>query len=178
MERLAVGDMGLQNCIVDPVGSLGVVGMADRTQVLDTSLLQIREVAAVVHDPHGVGFGETHPDVVPEDEITRVSGNVPSHASKVVGVRKAHVVAVGWEEPGTLSGVFREMSTAVAIGTVKFFNAEKGYGFISREDGPDVFVHFSQIQSQGYKTLNEGQQVEFEVGPGRKGDEARDVRPL
>jgi len=66
----------------------------------------------------------------------------------------------------------------VAIGTVKFFNAEKGYGFISREDGPDVFVHFSQIQSQGYKTLNEGQQVEFEVGPGRKGDEARDVRPL
>jgi len=61
---------------------------------------------------------------------------------------------------------------------VKFFNAEKGYGFISREGGPDVFVHFSQIQSQGYKTLNEGQQVEFEVGPGRKGDEARDVRPL
>lgn len=70
------------------------------------------------------------------------------------------------------------MSTAVAIGTVKFFNAEKGYGFISREDGPDVFVHFSQIQSQGFRTLNEGQQVEFEVGPGRKGDEARDVRPL
>lgn len=70
------------------------------------------------------------------------------------------------------------MSTAVAIGTVKFFNAEKGYGFISREDGPDVFVHFSQIQSKGFRTLNEGQQVEFEVGPGRKGDEARDVRPL
>ncbi|MFZ9084332.1 MAG: cold-shock protein [Ilumatobacteraceae bacterium] len=66
----------------------------------------------------------------------------------------------------------------MAIGTVKFFNAEKGYVFISREDGRDVFVHFSQIQSQGYKTLNEGQQVEFEVGPGRKGDEARDVRPL
>ena len=63
-------------------------------------------------------------------------------------------------------------------GTVKFFNNEKGYGFISRADGDDVFVHFSQIQSQGYKTLNEGQQVEFEVGPGRKGDEARDVRPL
>lgn len=70
------------------------------------------------------------------------------------------------------------MSTAVATGTVKFFNAEKGYGFISREDGPDVFVHFSQIQSKGFKTLQEGQRVEFEVGPGRKGDEARDVRPL
>jgi CspA family cold shock protein len=70
------------------------------------------------------------------------------------------------------------MSTAVALGTVKFFNAEKGYGFISREDGPDVFVHFSQIQSSGFKTLQEGQKVEFEVGPGRKGDEARDVRAL
>ena len=70
------------------------------------------------------------------------------------------------------------MSTAVATGTVKFFYAEKGYGFISREDGPDVFVHFSQIQSKGFKTLQEGQRVEFEVGPGRKGDEARDVRPL
>jgi CspA family cold shock protein len=66
----------------------------------------------------------------------------------------------------------------VATGTVKFFNAEKGYGFISREDGPDVFVHFSQIQTKGFKTLQEGQKVEFEVGPGRKGDEARDVRPL
>ncbi|MEY4362106.1 MAG: hypothetical protein RL391_1412 [Actinomycetota bacterium] len=66
----------------------------------------------------------------------------------------------------------------MATGTVKFFNAEKGYGFISREDGPDVFVHFSQIQTKGFKTLQEGQKVEFEVGPGRKGDEARDVRPL
>ncbi|MFM8847876.1 MAG: cold-shock protein [Actinomycetota bacterium] len=66
----------------------------------------------------------------------------------------------------------------MAIGTVKFFNAEKGYGFISRDDGPDVFVHFSQIQSTGYKTLSEGQQVEFEIGQGRKGDEAQNVRPL
>ena len=70
------------------------------------------------------------------------------------------------------------MSTTVALGTVKFFNAEKGYGFISREDGPDVFVHFSQIQSSGFKTLQEGQKVEFDVGPGRKGDEARDDRAV
>ena len=61
-------------------------------------------------------------------------------------------------------------------GTVKFFNAEKGYGFISREGGDDVFVHFSQIEGEGYKTLEQGQAVEFEIGPGRKGDEARNVR--
>ena len=61
-------------------------------------------------------------------------------------------------------------------GTVKWFNAEKGFGFISREGGDDVFVHFSAIEGTGYKTLEEGQRVEFEVGPGRKGDEARNVR--
>ena len=63
-------------------------------------------------------------------------------------------------------------------GTVKFFNAEKGYGFISREQGDDVFVHFSNIAGDGYKTLNEGQVVEFDVARGKKGDEAQNVRPL
>jgi CspA family cold shock protein len=66
----------------------------------------------------------------------------------------------------------------MAVGTVKFFNAEKGYGFISREDGSDVFVHFSNIQAGGYRSLDAGQQVEFEVGQGRKGDEAQNVRVL
>ena len=51
----------------------------------------------------------------------------------------------------------------MATGTVKFFNAEKGYGFISRESGDDVFVHYSNIQADGYKTLDEGQTVEFDV---------------
>ncbi len=64
----------------------------------------------------------------------------------------------------------------MASGTVKWFNAEKGYGFISRTDGPDVFVHYSAIQGQGYRTLTEGQNVEFDVGPGRKGEEAQNVR--
>ena len=64
----------------------------------------------------------------------------------------------------------------MATGTVKFFNAEKGYGFISREQGDDVFVHFSNIQGTGYKTLDEGQRVEFDVAPGRKGEEAQTVR--
>jgi CspA family cold shock protein len=61
---------------------------------------------------------------------------------------------------------------------VKFFNAEKGFGFISRENGEDVFVHFSNIEGSGYKSLDEGQQVEFDIGPGRKGDEAQNVRPI
>ena len=60
--------------------------------------------------------------------------------------------------------------------TVKWFNAEKGFGFISREGADDVFVHFSAIEGTGYKSLEEGQRVEFEVGPGRKGEEARDVK--
>ena len=68
--------------------------------------------------------------------------------------------------------------TELVTGTVKFFNAEKGYGFISREGGDDVFVHFSAIEGSGYKSLEEGQRVEFDVGPGKKGDEARNVRPV
>ena len=66
----------------------------------------------------------------------------------------------------------------MATGTVKFFNSEKGFGFISREQGDDVFVHFSNIQGDGYKSLDEGQKVEFDVGPGKKGEEAQNVRAI
>ena len=66
----------------------------------------------------------------------------------------------------------------MATGTVKFFNNAKGYGFISRTDGEDVFVHFSNIEGSGFKTLEEGAAVEFEVGQGRKGDEALNVRTI
>jgi CspA family cold shock protein len=59
---------------------------------------------------------------------------------------------------------------------VKFFNSEKGYGFISREQGDDVFVHYSGIEGSGYRSLEEGQRVQFEVVRGRKGDEAQQVR--
>jgi CspA family cold shock protein len=65
---------------------------------------------------------------------------------------------------------------SVASGTVKFFNADKGYGFISRESGDDIFVHYSNIAGDGYKSLNEGQHVEFDIAPGKKGDEAQNVR--
>ena len=60
-------------------------------------------------------------------------------------------------------------------GTVKWFNAEKGYGFITREDGSDVFVHFSAIQGEGYKTLEEGQAVTFEVVDSDRGPQAVNV---
>ena len=60
-------------------------------------------------------------------------------------------------------------------GTVKWFNAEKGYGFIEKEDGQDVFVHFSAINMDGFKTLNEGMAVEFEVVDGAKGPQAANV---
>ena len=71
-----------------------------------------------------------------------------------------------------------EIEIIVTTGTVKFFNAEKGFGFISREQGDDVFVHFSNISGNGYKSLDEGQRVEFDIGPGRKGDEAQNVRVI
>lgn len=63
-------------------------------------------------------------------------------------------------------------------GKVKWFNAEKGYGFIEREDGGDVFVHFSAIQVDGYKTLEDGQTVEFDVVQGNHGEQAANVKPV
>ncbi|MCR6544337.1 cold shock domain-containing protein [Dehalobacterium formicoaceticum] len=64
------------------------------------------------------------------------------------------------------------------IGKVKWFNAEKGFGFIEREGGSDVFVHFSAIQSEGFKSLDEGQSVEFEIVEGPRGPQAANVIKL
>ncbi|MDT4986243.1 MAG: cold shock protein [Micromonosporaceae bacterium] len=64
----------------------------------------------------------------------------------------------------------------MAQGTVKWFNSEKGYGFIDVDGGQDVFVHFSAIQMDGYKSLEDGQRVEFEIAQGNKGPQAENVR--
>lgn len=64
------------------------------------------------------------------------------------------------------------------VGTVKWFDADKGYGFITTEDGNDIFAHFSQIQAEGYKTLNEGDSVIFDVIQGDRGEQAANIRVL
>ncbi|MBR3745569.1 MAG: cold-shock protein [Selenomonadaceae bacterium] len=66
----------------------------------------------------------------------------------------------------------------MAVGKVKWFSAEKGYGFIAREEGDDVFVHFSAIQSDGYKTLDEGQEVSFDIIEGERGPQAANVKKI
>jgi CspA family cold shock protein len=66
----------------------------------------------------------------------------------------------------------------MAQGTVKWFNAEKGYGFIAVDQGKDVFVHFSAIQGDGYRSLDEGQRVEFEITQGDRGQQAEAVRVI
>ena len=85
-------------------------------------------------------------------------------------------MAVGW--PGTRHLADEQGKERAVQGTVKFFNSEKGYGFISREQGDDVFVHYSNIAGEGYRSLEEGQAVEFDVAPGRKGEEAKNVRVI
>jgi cold shock protein len=67
----------------------------------------------------------------------------------------------------------------MALGTVKWFNAEKGFGFITPDDGgADVFAHFSAIAATGYRTLDENQRVEFEIAQGQKGPQAENIRPM
>ncbi|MDO9169203.1 MAG: cold shock domain-containing protein [Methylobacter sp.] len=67
------------------------------------------------------------------------------------------------------------MSTQTNTGTVKWFNASKGFGFIEQEQGPDVFVHYSSISSTGFKSLTDGQRVQFNVSEGKKGPQAEDL---
>jgi CspA family cold shock protein len=83
------------------------------------------------------------------------------------------------ERPRKSGSSLLKETGSMAFGTVKWFNAEKGYGFIAPEDGSaDVFAHYSAIQSSGYRSLEEGQRVEFDTTQGPKGPQAENVRPL
>ena len=81
-------------------------------------------------------------------------------------------------EPVSAIFTIKELSITMETGTVKWFNDAKGYGFISRQNGEDVFVHFSAIQSGGFRSLQEGQQVQFDVVKGPKGWQAENVKPV
>jgi cold shock protein len=96
------------------------------------------------------------------ETASRTSGNVPGQAKQ-------------FKDRPTLSRPRMRGWAVKEQGTVKWFNASKGYGFIQRQTGEDVFVHFSAIQMDGYKSLNEGQAVEFEVTKGPKGLQAENV---
>ena len=89
-------------------------------------------------------------------------------------------MAVPWGvPPGLTAGTWLQVGGRVlAQGTVKWFSNEKGYGFIEREDGDDLFVHYSEITMDGYKTLVQGQAVEFEITEGDKGLQASTVKPV
>jgi len=105
--------------------------------------------------------------------------SIPPHFSaRASGA--AHRRSGGYERSRALidTSEMTEVGKYMTVGTVKWFNAEKGYGFIAPESGEDVFVHFSAIQSAGYRSLAEGQVVEFDVTSGPKGAQAANVRPL
>lgn len=96
------------------------------------------------------------------------------------GTARPHVrFFYGWRRWQEASNSLQKRETQLKEqGTVKWFNASKGFGFIQRQSGEDVFVHFSAIQSEGYKSLNEGQAVEFDVTKGPKGLQAANVTAL
>src|SRR5215217_5353715 len=116
------------------------------------------------------GSGRTRPTVGPA-EVHGCFVTRRSSLSLAVGVRVRVGVGRYLRDGG---GRDKYMT----VGTVKWFNAEKGFGFIAPESGEDVFVHFSAIQSAGYRSLDEGQTVEFDVTSGPKGPQAANVRPL
>ena len=123
----------------------------------------------------------------PEALNVRVTPREQDRPSRTQGPERARSgarpVPRGQSGPGAPRGASSaRAATSVSgwrvTGTVKFFNADKGFGFISQDEGDDVFVHFSSIEGDGYKTLSEGERVEFDVAPGRKGPEAQNVRGI
>ena len=102
--------------------------------------------------------------------------NVGSDASSATGGHPANSAPpISSGGPTTTSGQHKAVKTQ---GTVKWFNPDKGYGFIAVDGGKDVFVHYSDIQADGYRTLEEGQRVEFEITNGPNGPQAKNVRVI
>jgi CspA family cold shock protein len=108
--------------------------------------------------------------------LTSVQSSVQSLA---VGIRSRHFSAAGGQHaPQAIQCPGGTFVTQREHGTVKWFSNTKGYGFITRQSGEDVFVHYSSIKAQGFRTLNEGQRVEFNVVEDAKGPRAQDVTPI
>ncbi len=147
------------------------VSHADRGSV--SRVQRVLKLPATLTSPDVAGIAElvrsAHPRPTRERRVERRATR-PSRKSPTAS--KTHPAGP------SASAARRNKETQMTQGTVKFFNAEKGYGFITREQGDDVFVHFSNIAGDGYKTLSEGQRVEFDVARGKKGDEAQNVRAL
>ena len=99
------------------------------------------------------------------------------HLRRVRGDRLATAVAEG-QAPAVAGAGSRAKKVTMAQGTVKWFNGDKGYGFIAVEGGPDIFVHVSAITGSGYRSLEEGQKVEFDITQGQKGPQAENVRVI
>jgi len=106
-------------------------------------------------------------------------GRVKVHTFCELRERLAKAIVGSIEAPVSVAGAASRMKKVkMAQGTVKWFNGDKGYGFIEVGDGPDVFVHFSAITGSGYRSLEEGQKVEFDITQGQKGPQAENVKVI
>jgi CspA family cold shock protein len=106
------------------------------------------------------------------------SGRARAHAAVAERFELSLPAGSGTGPARWLLSKVKEGQEYVTSGVIKWFNPDKGYGFIARPDGEDVFVHFSAIQMEGYRSLDEGQLVEFDVTQGPKGLQAANVRPM
>ncbi|MCB0991890.1 MAG: DEAD/DEAH box helicase, partial [Acidimicrobiales bacterium] len=149
----------------------GRTARAGRNGVV-VSLVQPDQVADLKTLQRQLGFAETEPGHVGSGPVNKAA---PANNNRGEGAAKARRSRRVKDEPVTRPS--RKKASAMQ-GTVKFFNSEKGFGFISREGEDDVFVHYSNIEGSGFRSLTEGQKVEFEVGAGRKGPEAQNVRAI
>ena len=121
-----------------------------------------------------IDFGEDELEAA-KRELIEETGYRAARWRRILKFYKVHLIGVD-TSVSRFKGVQKEGDSVERLkGTVKWFNNAKGYGFIGRNDGPDVFVHYSAISSEGYKSLQEGDQVEFEITEGQKGPQAANV---